>query len=205
MKKTISILFLILTFIGCKAQTAPVIKSLDDLYSDNLTNVYYQDTRDEMSKFAGTWTFSGNNTSLIIKLQKKEMYCENSLCEDLIVGEYQYILNGAEIVNTLSNLTSSLVDGRNHNIAGQHIIPNPTLYVLCDDCQPDERRFLLDFTDPERSYLSLSIVLRYLPTGVGQPARITATLISNGGVIIPTENAPTSPRLPYGEYLLIKQ
>lgn len=204
MDKIINVLIFLLT-LPTYAQKSPVIKSLDDLYYDNLTSVYYQDTRDEMSKFAGTWTFSGNNTSLIIKLQKKEMYCENSLCEDLIVGEYQYILNGAEIVNTLSNLTSSLVDGRNHNISGQHIIPNPTLYVLCDDCQPNERRFLLDFTDPERSYLSLSIVLRYLPTVVGQSARITATLISNGGVIIPNENAPTSPRLPYGEYLLVKQ
>jgi hypothetical protein len=34
---------------------------------------------------------------------------------------------------------------------------------------------------------------------------MTATLISNSGVYLPDPNSPTEARVPYGEYLLVKQ
>jgi len=83
------------------------------------------------------------------------------------------------------------------------IIPTG-MFLLCDTCAPDERRVKLYFADSERSYLSVSIVLRYLKDSI-IPEKMTATIISNGGGIIPTATSPTETRVPYDEYLMIKQ
>ena len=64
---------------------------------------------------------------------------------------------------------------------------------------------MLNFHDPERNYLSLSLVLRYLPQSFGTPEKMTAALIDNDSVMLPDENSPTVPRVPYGEYLMVKQ
>jgi hypothetical protein len=59
------------------------------------------------------------------------------------------------------------------------------------------------FIDPERKYLSTTLTIRYL-IDLTDPEKITATILARHGVVIP-EDGFTSPRVPYGTYLMEKQ
>ncbi len=199
--KKIIILTAILTALSCKAQN-PIV-SFDAYRHTTPDGAYYKDLDNEFNKFEGSWTYINGNTSLTIILQKKELIYVNNDYRDILVGEYRYSINGVEIINTLPLLTNNPDNIDIRNIGGGNIIPN-NMYVACDDCLPNERRVKLYISDPERSYLSASIVLRYL-TNETNPEKMTVTIFSNGGVIIPNVDSPTSLRVPYGEYLMIKQ
>ncbi|KGO86208.1 hypothetical protein Q764_13740 [Flavobacterium suncheonense GH29-5 = DSM 17707] len=184
---------------SCKAQVVP----LNTYYDDASTGAYFKDTFDEMNKFVGTWKFTSGNTTLTITLEKKENVFDGEFYEDLLIGEYKYVKNGIELINTLPVLNDPSITGRYHNISGRQIIPN-NIFVLCNDCTQNERRFKLHFNDPQRDYLSVSIILRYL-LNESNPNKMTVTVFANDGVMLPYNGAPTEPRVPYGEYLMIKQ
>lgn len=198
--KNILLLVTIIIAIACKAQTVP----LNSNYWEYPQGTYIKDTFNEMDKFVGTWQYNNGTDILTIVLQKKIHVYDGEYYFDMLIGEYQYTNNGIEIVNTLSLLNNSNYPINEHYIGGEYIINNDS-YPPCINCINNEKRFKLGFGDPERNYLSLSLVLRYLTPNIGEPIKMTATLISNGGGIIPEENSPTNPRVPYGEYLMIKQ
>ncbi len=200
MMKNLNILVLLLLSINCKAQTVTLTTPRYQI----LQGAYFKDTLNDMDKFVGTWQYSNGVDLLTIIIQKKTNVYNGKHYEDLLIGEYSYVNNGIEVVNTLPLLNDNTIIGREHNISGRHLILN-NIYITCNDCGTNEKRFMLNFHDPERNYLSLSLVLRYLTPNIGEPIKMTATLISNGGGIIPEENSPTNPRIPYGEYLMIKQ
>ena len=193
---------LILTLTACKAQT-PIVE-IDARYKTTPLGGYFKDINNEFDKFTGTWLFSDGNNSFILVLEKKEMiYDGDEYYEDLIVGEYQYIENSNIIVNTIPSLIDNPDDIDSRNIVGRNIIPT-NLYVPCDDCSENERRVELLFSDPERDYLSVSIILRY-SEGVSNPEQLTANIISTDSSMLPSEDSPTSTRVPYGEYIMTKE
>ena len=199
--KNIFLILITIVTISCKAQTVP----LNTYYDDTNIGAYFKDTYDEMNRYTGTWQFTNANDTLTIVIQKKtHVYDGEEYYEDLLIGEYRYVSNGIEIVNTLPLLSNFSIIGREHNISGKYQI-GKNIYLACSDCNNNEKRFMLNFWDPDRIYLSLSIVLRYLPISLGEPEKLTATLIANNGVILPNANSPTEARVPYGEYLMIKQ
>ncbi|MDX1272311.1 DUF6705 family protein [Bizionia paragorgiae] len=198
MKHIINIAIILLTFFSCKAQN-PIV-AIDASPSSTPDGAYFKDLNNEFDRFIGTWKFIDGNTSFTLMLKKKELYFNGTDYEDIILGEYIYIENNIEIVNYQSNFNNPI--GAGHKIVGNLIIPT-NMFVNCDVCEPNERRVLLNFSDPERNYLSASIVLRYLEGS--NPEQITATIISAGGGMIPNENSPTELRVPYGEYLMVKQ
>ncbi|MGV7105576.1 DUF6705 family protein [Flavobacterium sp. U410] len=201
MKKYIYITILtIFSFISCKAQTVP----LNTYYHNVSSGAYFKDTFNELDKFEGTWQYTHGTDTLTIVLQKKIRVFDEEYYEDLLIGEYRFVSSGQEIVNTLSKLNDSTIVGGEHSTNGRKFISNEEI-IKCNDCSSSEKRIRLYFHDPERNYLSLSLVLRYLPQSFGTPEKMTATLIDNDSVMLPDENSPTVPRVPYGEYLMIKQ
>jgi hypothetical protein len=202
MKKISSVILIIFTFISCKAQQTV---SLDASYWEYPHGTYIKDINNEMDKYAGTWQYTHGTDTLTIVIQKKIHVFDGEYYEDFLSGEYRYVSNGVEVVNTLPVLNDPAnINGDNSNIQGRYLINN-TIYLVCNDCNSNEKRFKLSFWDPERNYLSLSLVLRYLPQSFGTPEKMTATLIDNDSVMLPDENSPTVPRVPYGEYLMVKQ
>lgn len=203
------ILTTIIAFItlACKAQTV----GLDAKYGGLPLGAYFKDLNNEMDKYVGTWQYINGNDTLTIVIQKKiHVLSGLGYYEDLLIGEYRYISNGVVIVNTLPLLDNTTLIGRDFNISGKLPI-NRYLWVKCLECGVDEKRFALGFWDPERPYLtSTKIVFRYLPLALNEngstsPIRMTATILATHGVSIPTEDSPVSPRVPYGEYLMVKQ
>ncbi|MGV7105575.1 DUF6705 family protein [Flavobacterium sp. U410] len=199
-KKIFFTILTIFTIISCKAQTV----ALNTYYEDVNIGAYFKDLDNEMDKYVGTWQYTHGTDTLTIVLQKNIHVFDGEYYEDLLVGEYRFVNNNQEIVNTLPRFSDFSILGRKHLISGRRQIAN-NIYLVCNDCNSNEKRFMLNFHDPERNYLSLSLVLRYLPQSFGTPERMTATFIDNDSVMLPDENSPTVPRVPYGEYLMVKQ
>ena len=203
-KQILNTILLLLTLCSCKAQN-PIV-SLDAKRHKTVDGAYYKDLNNELDKFEGTWVFTNGTTTFTLVLKKKEQFAVNNDFRDFILGEYQFVDNGVEIVNTLPLLPQNLNDIDNGSVGGGNFILNH-VYPVCDDCPPNERRLELYFYDSERKYLSISLVLRYLQDAnhLGQEAQMTATLVSDGGSMLPQDDSPSAPRVPYGDHLMVKQ
>ena len=57
------------------------------------------------------------------------------LYEDMIIGEYQYIENGVEKINTLNGLSVNHSNGGKYSISGNIIIAGQ----VDNDCLPNEK------------------------------------------------------------------
>lgn len=202
MKTTTTVIYILLflSFIGYSQN--PIV-ARDATMSDKPQGTYFKDLNNEFEKFEGTWLYENGNTSLKIVLEKVEMdYDGSDYYFDDLYGEYQYIENGVEQINTLGNFGLS-PQGSERSIGGGMIIPN-NLFLKCDDCAPNERRVMLYISDPQREYLNYAIVLRYL-IGQTNPEKMTVTIFAEHGAMLPSANSPTSLRVPDGEYLMEKQ
>lgn len=140
MKNILSIL-IIVTTISCKAQI--ITYSIGDWY-EGIPNAYYKDLNNELDAFEGTWLYSNGNTTLKIILRKEVMYFNGRYYEDLIVGEYQYIKDGVELINTLSNINNP--NAYEHKIRGQNLYYD-CYFLPVSDCADGEVRLHVDIFD----------------------------------------------------------
>lgn len=198
----ITYFFLIFTFFNCKAQT-PIL----DISAQGLGDVqgaYYKDTQNLLNPFVGTYIYTNGSNSLKITLKKKTMSSLNGFYyEDLIIGEYQYIENGLQKVNTLGTLLLNLTDGTNHNINGNSIIIGKELG--CDECSDTEKRLRIGLSDkPINRTANLDV---RIINHNGQPA-ISVDLWWNSTRLWTRREGdplPQAPRIPAGTYIMIKQ
>ena len=192
---------LILTVSYCKAQS--VIKPLQssETCPPEDTNCYEEDLNNEFEKFIGTWKFQNNNTEITFKLKKEEHYqtSPNSNYQDLLVGEYQYIENGIEEVNTLADFDSSTILGFQHNLSGGVFTYNLPTY--CDDnSTSSEIKITLSIEDPNDQYTSGKVILRYINDDGIEKLETCIYDYTNDG---DDPNARIS--IPDGNYVFVKQ
>jgi len=205
MKKNIIILILLI-FSNLSAQT-PIKSLFHDKYAQ-IENAYYKDVDLDFDNFIGTWKFTDGNTIFEIKLQKVVMRYDSVLkiYEDFIIGEYRYVLNGVQIINTISNLNTPFDDSYLHNIVGTAIIKSMSA-PICPECSTNERRVSLMFNDPIRNAPGLGgrITLRRIDENGVQ--KIQLFLQQTGSVIYLDETPVTYTRfhVPWGSYVLVKQ
>ncbi len=187
---------------SCKAQTVVSLANDSDLAFTNGT--YNKDVDNDFNKYVGTWKFIQGNTTLTLELKKLTFnhYQSKNYYEDLLVGEYRFIENGVEKINTLSQMINPPAKAGYHNIWG-NLIWTKNLFPKCDDCSQNERRIKLYITDPERKYLDNAVILRYKnENGV---ERIIARIYKNDTSVMLQKGSPDEMRVPYGEYVLTKQ
>ncbi|KQT22607.1 hypothetical protein ASG22_15235 [Chryseobacterium sp. Leaf405] len=127
--------------------------------------------------------------------------------EDMIIGEYQYIENGVEKTNTLSNLNVNYSDQfLKHNIATKYIIKNINSRLWkCPQCNPNEKRLVVVIEDKISSRRADLIMRRTVING----QEVMQCRIQNiSSEIINVDNpVPSKPEfsLPIGEFTMIKQ
>ena len=202
--KSILIILLVSFFLSCKAQiVVPLASDSDMTYK---SGTYNKDVDNDFDKYVGTWKYQQGNTSL--KIIFKKITFDHFVTEyknyyqDILVGEYQYIENGIEKVNTLQQMITQPNNTSEYNISG-NLIWTKNLYPKCSECDENERRIKLFISDPLREYLSNAIILRY--KNENGTEKIIAKILKNGTSFMPPDNAPDEMRIPYGEYVLIKQ
>jgi len=150
-----------------------------------------------LNGYDGTYVYANGRTSLKIKLQKNIKTCMNGIYyEDLVVGEYQYIENGIEKVNTLNKLTSTSND---NNISGARVLTGTVLG--CDDCRLDEKRLRLGFiSSPQVGEIDIR------KTTVNGKAAIIAEIWYVGPMAVREGSQKPKPAaIKGGTYLMIKQ
>lgn len=138
MKKIFSLILLVIVFFNSNAQN-PIFDITDfNNTSQDIYGAYHKDINNQLNTFEGTYVFELGNTSLKVVLQKKTMSSLNgTLYEDLIVGEYQYIVDGVQMINTLPQLSSTNPNKRNHSIDSNFIITSGD--IGCEDCMLNEK------------------------------------------------------------------
>jgi hypothetical protein len=190
-------LFLIMVFmlgLGCKAQTP--VKSL---YNDSreLNGAYYKDFNNQLDTFVGTWKYTNGSTSVTITLIKKVMQplMDESISyyEDIIVGEYKYIENGVEKINTLPQLLVSK-DPYEYNIVGNIFY------------ESTNKNLQTNFRDPNRKIQGMTQAMFFDHIN-NDPQKLLLTFkMMEGPYTVNDEPLPyTSYTVPFGEYLLVKQ
>ena len=201
MIKNLNILVLLLLSINCKAQTPIVDISESEM---GLPNGYYiKDLHNLLNPFEGTYVYTNGADTLKIVLIKKVLQYNSQYYEDLIIGEYQYIKDGVQIVNTLSEITTTYLNQRNHKIEGNLIVDKNYRVWKCTSCSLTENRLSTQIEDVVSERFA-ELVLRRTTEGGQEVMKIKITNISR---VIEIDDQPTAPdfALPTGEFTLIKQ
>lgn len=198
------ILIIITTFMSLYNYSQITLLSLEnDLGWDGVAGAYYKDLNNVLDEYEGTWLYTDGTTSFKIVLVKKTMFFEGSYYEDLMIGEYQYIENGVQKINTLANLNSEL--GYDHNIRGNGVLSN-CFFMPEDDCIEGEKRLRLGLIDPNpgKSHWATMILKKRVING--QEA-IKAYLVFNYARGNSSDPDPIpSPTMPWQqEYVMFKQ
>jgi hypothetical protein len=144
MKKIIALVLILISNINCKAQI--VVNTTETDYTILPNNCYLEDSNSYLNPYVGEWKYINGSTSLLIKLRKIINYNNGTYSEDLLIGEYQYIENGVEKINTLSNFDTNYPDQYYHNINGNFLKTNDNI-PKCQDCG-NLPRISLVYSDP---------------------------------------------------------
>lgn len=198
---------MILISIITKSQT--VIDINDTTYStfnNTYHNYYKKDLNNLLDPFQGTYIYTSGNTTFKIVLKKMIKQPEGLHHEDMIIGEYQYLVNGVEKVNTLSNLDIAYSNQLlRHGIAGNSIISNINNRVWkCPQCNPNEKRARLTITD-ELTNRYADMFLRRTVINGQQVLQIKIANTDTVSYDVEHESPPANFSLPLGEFTMIKQ
>jgi hypothetical protein len=217
MKKILLAIILVLVTISCKAQT-PIFDTYQSGYG-SVENAYYKDVNQLHDQYVGTWLFTNGSNSLKLVFQKRNMiYNDNDIknfYEDFLVGEYQYIENGIEKVNTISainvNYGPNLEDVRKHNILSQSWIKYAGTRPKCIECPANEGRLAMSFDEPSKRDIkgmaNRFVLRRFFDNGVEKLKVWFVSDIKQGLVFDANDNPIDVSRfsLPFGTYVLTKQ
>jgi hypothetical protein len=213
MKKIIFSAIIAVLTLSCKAQT-PVLDTYESDYGA-IDNAYYKDLNHLHDQYIGTWLYTNGNTSLKIMFQKRDQIYNDRYYSDYLIGEYQYIENGVEKVNTLNNINinygSDVEEVRKHNILSGGWLKYASTRPTCTECPPNEGRLEMSIYEPSlRSIKGLRnsfVVRRFYDNGTEKLKVWFVNEIMQGLVFDANDNPVDISRfsLPFGNYVLTKQ
>jgi hypothetical protein len=171
---------------------AQTIVDLSNRNGEHNSNTYYKDTTNRLNPFNGTWVYDDGVTYIKLVLIKKIQAPVGDYFEDILIGEFQYKVDGNEIINKLSNINGILPNIRLHGIDGNYFWNNHTPF---DDYTTDN--FRLNVSINENGCIS-DIDIRTLIHNGQQAVQIFKRKPLDLG-----QNC--TPIIPGGFYYLIKQ
>lgn len=204
-----NIYLVLILFLSATVKSQTIIDINDTTYSKS-NNTYYdyykKDLNSLLEPFQGTYLYTNGNTSFKIVLEKKIKQKVGLHFEDLIIGEYQYIKNGVEKINTLSNLNIGYSDQYlKHGIAGNSIISNINNRLWkCPQCNPNEKRLILRIRDVVTERYANLLMRRTVVNGQ-QLMQVKINNVNTISYNVDTESPPAEFSLPLGEFTMIKQ
>lgn len=169
-----------------------------------IAGAYYKDTNNVFNDYEGTWLYTNGTITYRIKLKKLIYSAILNYHEDVLVGEYQYIDNGVELVNTLSNINSTSNYQYDYEIWGSMIYTTP-FWLNCTDCAPDEKRVGVGFGDLNYNTTKLDGRMTLKKTTVGGQEAIKAYIGYPGPMMLRDGDPIPVPTIPSGWYTFIKE
>ena len=119
--------------------------------------------------------------------------------EDILVGEYKYVEDGQIIMDYLPLLDDPTIIGHKHYVSGNLLMAN-YYRPPCNNCQPDDRRLMLFWIDPEKRNLRSSSVLRRFQENGVEKLEMRHYLTYGEG-----SDQDLIPRIPYQTYIMTLQ
>ena len=167
---------------------------------------YYKDTDNTFNNFVGTWVYINGSSTLQIKFKKITKFQFPGYFIDALVGEYQYIKNGTEQINTLSQLNTNLGRPSSYSIFSDFIMFKNDR-PFCTDCSTTELRVCLTLNDVLLD-VYFDVYIRKIMSN-GQHAidvkLKTDGLRRDGTTFDNMTETLVGGTIPNGEYILIKQ
>lgn len=188
--------------IHCNAQNPVIDISESELGQPD--GYYIKDMNSLLNPFEGTYLYTNGTTSFKIILVKKVQQYNGRYYEDLIIGEYQYIENGIEKVNTLNQINTVYNNQRVHNIDGNFVVNNNFREWKCPTCPANEKRLSLSIRDVATDRYA-HIGMRRTTENGQQVMKIKISHVTGGNIILQENQPPPAFSLPQGEFTLIKQ
>jgi hypothetical protein len=199
--KNLLILISLLLVLSCKAQS-PIIPIEKRNLPEDYRGAYFKDVDNDLNKFQSTWKYTNGSTSFTISFLKKELsYVGGNYdyYQDKLIGEYQYIENGVEKVNTLADFDNTSISGYKHNINGglfQYRLPS----TCTDNNDVAEIKVWVLISDPTDDDITGEVYLRYVNDNGTEKLEMC---INDHTVTGDDPNARVA--MPDGNYELIKQ
>lgn len=126
------------------------------------SGIYYKDLDHLLDPYVGTWLYTNGNTSLRIKLVKKEHYLYDtgykSYYTDLIVGEFQYVENGNLILDRIPLLDDTSIDYFDFSITCFSIY-KLNQFDHFPEANPLIRKLRASYNDPVKTFIDFKCVL----------------------------------------------
>jgi hypothetical protein len=196
-KYIIAILFVL----NLSKTNAQIIKDISELIGfDNIQGAYYKDTQNKLNNYLGTFVYTNGTTSLKFVFKKVLHKNKTFYTEDVIAGEYQYVVNGVEKVNTLNRFDLYTADEVwKHSIQGNNIYGAQT---YCNDCAPNEEHFYTYlFDDVAKAGATFDV------KKTTQNGKEAIRVLIGWSMREQKDTDPTlpNPSLPGGYYVLVKQ
>lgn len=187
--------------ITCRAQNPVIDISESELGQPD--GYYVKDINNLLNPFEGTYLYTNGTTSFKIILVKKVQQYNGRYYEDLIIGEYQYIENGIEKVNTLIEINTVYNNQRVHNIDGNFVVNNNFREWKCPACPTNEKRLSLSIRDVATERYAHIGMRRTLENGQ-EVMKIKISHVSGGNTYEVGQPLPPDFSLPQGEFTFIK-
>jgi hypothetical protein len=196
--KYIIVLLFILNIVKTNAQTILDISDYDG--GSHVRGAYYKDTKNKLNPYVGTYVYTNSTTTLKFVFKKVLDRNTTLYTQDVIVGEYQYIVNGVEKSNTLNRFKLYTADEVFLHSVHSNFIASGQSY--CNDCAPNEEHLYASLFDMDALAGAIFDVKRIVQNGK-QAIRV----IIGWDLREHKENDPPllNPSLPGGYYILVKQ
>lgn len=206
MKKIVILTCLIFSILSCNAQI--IVQSKQNFYTDTPDGGYYQDTNNLLDPYIGTWLFTNGTTSLTMKLRKIVNHYNGKFYTDLLIGEYQYVENGIEKLNTFDQFNIDYPFQYDHRLNSCYLLnandkPNP-----CNTCNNSISRVDITYSDDVKGIMGSFLIGLSATSNTIANVYISSTGIKYSGdandiSTITTEQVGTT--IPNGWYSFIKQ
>jgi hypothetical protein len=203
--KNICVLLIILTSVLFKSQS--VIVDIEEAGLGLPSDYYRKDINNLLNAFHGTYVYSNGNNTFKIVLNKMIKQADGFHFDDMIIGEYQYIENGVEKINTLSNLNVVYNNQSiNHVITGSSLLWNNSRLWKCPQCNPNEKRLRANIED-KISGRNADFLMRRTAVNGQEVLQVKIYNISSEVINVDDPSTFNEPpfALPKGEFTMIKQ
>ncbi len=177
--------------------------NIEDKDGTRLNGAYYKDVNNHLNQFEGTYKYTSGGEELTLVLKKFVNNFNSVYYQDLLAGEFKYVMNGVTIFDNLNKINQNLPNKFLHDVSGNSVI-NPSVRPVCEDCTTNQKRAELVFFGRNNNTRGGSIILQKIIEN-GQPEKLRIRIFYNDFIQIEGEQERLDSVILSSEYILVKQ